>query len=259
MSPSKGHFVWCELGTTDVPSATEFYSRVLGWTAKDAGMPGGLYMIVHAGDHPVGGIMALPADVLTAGVRPAWVGYIGVADTDAYVARVMAAGGKIHRPADDIPGVGRFAVVADPQGAVFCLFTPLDDSMPPTDHTASGQIGWHELHAADRDAAFAFYAALFGWTKTEAIDMGPMGVYQTFATGGPTGDGMIGGMMTKTEAFPVPMWLYYFNVDNTAAAVARVTAAGGRLVHGPQEVPGGMWIAQCLDPQGVMFAMVGAG
>jgi predicted enzyme related to lactoylglutathione lyase len=259
MTKSKGHFVWCELGTTDTPSATDFYARVIGWTTKDAGMPDGQYMIVHAGDMPVGGIMTLPAPVLAAGARPAWVGYIGVDDTDAFATRVAAAGGKIHRPTDDIPGVGRFAVVADPQGAVFCLFTPFGEAMPPGEPSAPGRVGWHELHAADRETAFAFYADLFGWTKTEAIDMGPMGVYQTFATGGPTGDHMVGGMMTKTEAFPAATWLYYFNVENTAAAVARAKGAGGQLLHGPQEVPGGMWVAQCLDPQGVMFAMVGAG
>jgi predicted enzyme related to lactoylglutathione lyase len=258
MSTSKGHFVWCELGTTDTAAATAFYSRVIGWQATDAGMPDFQYMIMNADAVPVGGIMTLPPPVLDAGARPAWIGYIGVDDVDGFAARVAAAGGTIHRPADDIPGVGRFAVVADPQGAVFCLFKPQGEGVPPAGVTGPGRIGWHELHAADRESAFAFYADLFGWTKTEAIDMGPMGVYQTFATGGPSGDTMVGGMMTKTDAMPRPVWLYYFNVVDTPATIARVRDAGGQVLMGPQEVPGGMWIAQCLDPQGVMFAVVGA-
>jgi uncharacterized protein len=257
MPTSKGHFVWCELGTTDTTAATTFYRAVVGWIAKDAGMVDHPYTILHAGEIPVAGIIELPAPVLAAGARPAWVGYIGVDDVDAFVTRVTAAGGKIHRPAENIPCVGRFAVVADPHGAVFCLFQPLGSEAPPAAEATPGRVGWHELHAGDRESAFAFYADLFGWTKTEAIDMGPMGVYQTFATGGPTGDAMAGGMMTKTDAIPVPVWLYYFNIDDITAAIARVRDAGGQVLLGPQQVPGGMWIAQCLDPQGVMFAMVG--
>ena len=119
---------------------------------------------------------------------------------------------------------------------------------------APGHVGWRELHAGDGPAAFDFYARLFGWTKDEAMDMGPMGVYQLFAAGGQA----IGGMMTKTAETPAPYWLYYFNVEAVDAAIARVKAAGGQLLNGPMQVPGGSWIAQCMDPQGAMFAVVGA-
>jgi predicted enzyme related to lactoylglutathione lyase len=83
--------------------------------------------------------------------------------------------------------------------------------------------------------------------------MGPMGIYQLFATR----DVPVGGMMTRNDAIPAPVWLYYFNVDEIGAAVARVTDAGGQVLNGPHQVPGGSWIAQCRDPQGAMFAMVG--
>jgi uncharacterized protein len=84
------------------------------------------------------------------------------------------------------------------------------------------------------------------------MDMGAMGVYQLFATGGEA----VGGMMTKMPDCPVPFWLYYFNVDAIDAAMERVTKAGGKVMTGPMEVPGGQWILQCTDPQGAMFAMV---
>jgi predicted enzyme related to lactoylglutathione lyase len=84
------------------------------------------------------------------------------------------------------------------------------------------------------------------------MDMGPMGMYQLFAIGGVP----VGGMMTRPPEIPAPFWLYYFNVEAIDAAVKRATDAGGKLVMGPMEVPGGSWIAQCLDPQGVIFAMV---
>jgi predicted enzyme related to lactoylglutathione lyase len=259
MTPAKGHFVWYVLGTTNTSTAaaTAFYRTVVGWTARDTEVPGCQYTIVSAGETPVAGIMQLPAPVLAAGARPAWVGYIGVGDVDALTARVAASGGAIHHEPENIPAIGRFAVVADPQGAVFCLFKPLNGMTPPAPGATPGRVGWHELHTTDREGAFAFYADLFGWTKTEAIDMGPMGLYQTFATGGPTGAGMVGGMMTKTDAFPRPAWLYYFNVDDAGAAASRVREAGGQVLMGPHQVPGGSWIVQCQDPQGVMFAVVG--
>ncbi len=109
------------------------------------------------------------------------------------------------------------------------------------------------MHAGDGASAFAFYSGLFGWTKAEAIDMGQMGVYQTFATGGAP----CGGMMTKKPETPAPFWLYYFNVDAVDAAMARVRDGGGQIIIDPMQVPGGSWIAHCLDPQGAMFAMVG--
>ena len=108
------------------------------------------------------------------------------------------------------------------------------------------------LVGLDGATAFDFYARLFGWTKADAIDMGAMGIYQLFATGGAP----VGGMMTKTPETPQPFWLYYFNVEAIDAAIARVEEGGGTLVNGPHEVPGGSFIAQCLDPQRAMFAMV---
>ena len=115
-----------------------------------------------------------------------------------------------------------------------------------------GHVGWRELHAGDGVRAFAFYASLFGWTKGEAIDMGPMGIYQTFAIDGvPTG-----GMMTKTPQTPAPFWLFYVNVDALDAAVLRVERGGGQVVAGPHPVPMGRWIAHCTDPQGAIFAML---
>jgi predicted enzyme related to lactoylglutathione lyase len=81
-----------------------------------------------------------------------------------------------------------------------------------------------------------------------------MGTYQLFAAGGYA----IGGMMTKPAQVPAPAWLYYFVVPAIDAAVERVKAAGGQVLNGPMEVPGGAWIIQCLDPQGAMFALVAA-
>lgn len=244
-------FVWYELMSTDPAAAAAFYSRVVGWKVVDAGMPMP-YSLLGVGEHHVGGLMGMPQDA-PAGMPPVWTGYVGVADVDAAAARFQAAGGQICRPAEDIPGVGRFAVVSDPQGATLCLYTDKSGSAPqgPAPGTP-GTVGWHELLAADGAAALAFYAQQFGWTAAEAIDMGPMGTYQLFAAGGDP----IGGMMTKPPEMPVPAWGFYFNVPAIDAAVERIESGGGKVVNGPMQVPGGSWIVNSVDPQGGMFSLV---
>ena len=185
--------------------------------------------------------------------RPGWIGYIGVDDVDACAARIKEAGGGVHHAPEDIPGIGRFAVVADPQGAAFVLFKGASDQSPQAPAPGTpGHVGWHELHARDGVSAFPFYAEFFGWTKAETMDMGPMGIYQLFAAGAEP----IGGVLTKVEEMPVPCWLYYFNVEAIDAAMERVTAHAGKVINGPHQVPGGSWIAHCFDPQGAMFALV---
>jgi predicted enzyme related to lactoylglutathione lyase len=248
---TQGQFVWYELMTTDPDAAQAFYSDVVGWTAADSGMPDMSYTLFKAGDQEVAGLMELPQEAREAGGRPFWLGYVAVDDTDASAEKVKETGGTIHRMPADIPGVGRFALVADPQGAVFALFTGAEEceSAPPRDTLGHG--GWSELLATDWESAFDYYANLFPWTKGDAIDMGPKGVYQLFAQG----DDAIGGMMTKPEQVPVPFWLYYFIVDGIDAAKGRVEAANGQVLIDPMEVPGGGWIVQCIDPQGAMFAL----
>ncbi len=248
-----GTFVWYELMTTDLAAAQAFYSKVIGWDVADAGMPGQTYLIAQAAGVPVGGIMGMPEALLAAGHGPAWRGHVG-ADVDAIAASIAAAGGAVLRAPEDIPGVGRFAVVHDPQGAVFLLFRGNGPAPAPVAAYTPGHVGWNELHSSDPEAAFGFNAAQFGWTKGVAHDMGgPVGVYQIFQIGGADA----GGMMKKDPAQPNSVWVYYFNVADIDAAIARVGEAGGTLVHGPHEVPGGAWIAVCVDPQGAGFAMVG--
>ena len=248
-----GKFVWYEYMGDDLKAAVDFYAAVLGWTVQDSGMADFEYEVASAGETPVAGMMAIPADARAMGAKPSWMGYVWVENVDAAIPKLMAAGGKVFKAPSDIPGVGRFAVVADPYGGTFMLFRDSDANPPPPAAPGTpGTVGWRELHADDGAKAFAFYSHFFGWNKDGEFDMGPIGVYHLFNTR----HGERGGIMTRMAQTPAAFWLYYFNVEDAEAAAGRITSHGGRVVNGPQEVPGGQWIVQAHDPQGAMFAVV---
>jgi uncharacterized protein len=257
MMNSHGSFVWYVLMTTDIEAAKAFYTKVVGWSARDASAPGMPYIVFAAAEAPVSAAMNLPRKSLDE--RPVWIGYVNVNDVDATAERVKQLGGAVHAPPQDILNLSRFSVVADPQRATLALFKWLKsnqeqaaDPQRPVGLRTRGHVGWHELHAADWEQAWAFYSDLFSWQKAgvDALDTGP---YQLFSAGGQ----MIGAMYTKAAMVPVPFWLYYFNVGDIEAAVKRVKAANGQILMGPVEAPGGNWIVQCADPQGAIFALLG--
>jgi len=251
MFTPKGKFGWYELMTSDTEAAGKFYSSVVGWTTKE--MPasdGPAYTTFNLGDAGMAGMLKLDG-------YTAWIGYIAVDDVDAHIEKIVEAGGKLWRPATDIPGMLRFAVMSDPQGAAFVVFTP-NPAMPSPQRPeppASGTISWHELYTTDLEAGFGFYSELFGWSKVTDMDMGPMGLYRIFDQGDhkEMGDG---GMMTKAPQIPVSCWTFYFSVDSIKAAIGRVEAGGGKVVNGPNPVPGGSWIVNAQDPLGAMFSLV---
>ena len=208
-------FFWYELMTTDVQAAAAFYKTVIGWNSENWGDPQKPYVIMKVGETGV------------------------------------AAGGKIYREPSDIPEIGRFSVVADPQGATFMLMTPQGPDQEPLAASVPGNVGWRELYTTDWKAALDFYTSQFGWTADQAMDMGEMGTYQLFAIEGQ----QAGGMMNKPANIPVPLWQFYFTVDGLDGAVERVRANGGSVMVEPMQVPGGSWIAMCADPQGAAFAL----
>jgi uncharacterized protein len=253
MSETVCPFVWHDLITTDTAAAKAFYAQVFGWSMQ--AFPGANeYTVLTAGSTGMGGIMPIPAEASARGAPACWQGYIAVPDVDQWAARVQAKGGSIVQAPQDIPNVGRFAVAADLHGAVFILFKPNGEA--PADKPtpgAPGTVGWNELHAGNGLAAFDWYADLFGWSQVRDMDMGPMGIYRLFSTGGADA---AGGMMTRAPETPGPFWAYYFNVETLDAAIERVQAGGGKVLNGPMEVPGPMYVANCQDPQGAWFSLV---
>ena len=253
MANSHGRFAWYELITTDMEAASVFYTKVMGWSARDASAPSRPYKLFTNGKASVSGLMGLPEDARKMGGKPSWVGYVGVDDVDATAERIKRLGGVVQVPPTDVADISRFSIFADPQTARLALFKWLKPGQErPAALGALGHVGWHELLAADWENALGFYSELFGWQKAEA-NTGEMGTYQLFSVGGQT----IGGILTKPPMIPSPFWLYYFNVADIDAAVQHVKAGGGEILDDPVELPGGSWVVQCTDPQGAIFGLEG--
>lgn len=255
MTDFQGKFVWHELTTSDREAAKAFYGAVVGWTFDDMPMGDFTYTIAKTGAPMVAGLMDTPEPAKSQGVPPHWTGYVAVDDVDASAKQGESLGGRTLYGPQDIPGVGRFAIVGDPTGATFALFKPApgDGDTPSAKPGDPGAVGWNELYAGHLAQAWDYYEALFGWRKDQAVDMGDMGVYQTFTAG----EQPVGGMMTKPAQMPMAAWLYYFTVPDIDAATAKITESGGTVRMGPMQVPGGSWITQAVDPQGAYFAVTG--
>lgn len=281
-----GPFIWCTLETTEPKGAQAFYTQVVGWTAMPMGAPpappsfpqapsllppGGaqaaseptpppssmgddaFYTLWLMQGQAVGGVKALEPEARERGEGPAWRGYVAVDDVDATAERVLQAGGSVLVAPHDMPGVARFAVVADPGGARFVLMRPYG----PPDHaflpvTALGQVGWREVRNHQDEAVLDFYPQVLGWFRMEGMEVEGLGTYHLMSNG----DQVVAGVLGPHEAGVRPYWLYYFNVPALDAALARVRSAGGSIVQAPVQVPSGQWAAHARDPQGALFALL---
>lgn len=247
----RGRFCWYELLTTDPESAPAFYRQVAGWeTAPGASEGAPPYTMWMNGEAPIGGLLQLPAEASRAGAPPHWLAHISTPDLTATTGKVRKLGGEVMNRME-VPTVGAFAIVRDPQGAIFSAFQPEGDAPGHDGPPRVGEISWNELATDGWEEAWRFYSDLFDWEKLDAVDMGEIGLYQMFGRGAHP----VGAMFNRPPEMPVSAWLYYVRVPDADAAVAAVTKHGGQVLNGPMEVPGGDWIAQCLDPQGAMFAV----
>ena len=246
----RGRFVWQQLMTRDVPGARKFYSRLMGWKTQPW-PPDPSYTVCLAADVPVAGIVEIPAD-LPAEIPSHWLEYIGTRDVDGTADAAVRAGGSIVKAPSDMQGAGRYAVLKDPQGALFAIIDPENarpehDGVPPL-----GAFSWHELATSDHEAAFAFYSGLFGWDAISRMDMGPAGVYLIFGSNGV----QRGGMYIKPPDWPAPPhWLPYGHVPSVDESAGELEGAGAKILTPPMEVPGGSRIASLIDPAGAAFAL----
>jgi predicted enzyme related to lactoylglutathione lyase len=246
--PPEGRFVWYELVTPDKDAAKHFYAAIFGWEWRDEEMGElGIYPLAHTGESQHCGLIS-PQE----GMPPHWIGYVTVADVDRACEQAGELGGKVVMPATDIPGVGRYAGLEDPGGAVIM---PFKGHQPPGAETPvpapAGFFCWNELLTADPAASVPFYAGIFGW-ETEKNEMPEMGTYWVFRRG----DRLEGGMLPMpAEAGHRPHWLPYVAVNDVGAAAAKVGELDGKVYVEPTEIPEMGRFAVAADPQGAVFAM----
>jgi predicted enzyme related to lactoylglutathione lyase len=240
----RGRFVWHELMTPDTSGAHAFYSKVVGWKTQPFEHDPS-YQMFAAGSGPVGGSVAQPTGT------PHWLHYVGTPDIEATLQAAKSRGGSVTKEIASIPNGGKYAVLADPQGAAIAVYQSATDAgkeSPPK----RGEFSWHELATTDWKAAVDFYSAVFGWEKMAEHDMGAMGKYVLFGSNGV----QRGGMFNKPPEYPGgPSWLGYIRVKDVNETVKKAKGARATLINGPMEVPGGDWIAQFVDPYGAMFAV----
>lgn len=251
MAQKQGDPVWYELTTPDTDASAAFYAAVIGWTAQpaDAGMAG--YRVLRFGQDEVGGLF--PA---TDGMPVQWLAYFAVEDVDTVASRAVSAGGRQYVPPTDIPGIGRFAVLGDPQGVAFAVMRGMDGGESRAfQDCAAGHCQWNELATTDQAAAFAFFGRLFGWEKGDAMQMGDEGEYRFISHAGKT----IGAMMTRKATDPPPGWTFYFGVPDIEVAHKAIMANGGTVHLPPSPIPGGGQIVVAADPQGAGFGLVAPG
>jgi predicted enzyme related to lactoylglutathione lyase len=246
-----GRPIWYELLTTDMAAAKKFYTKVVGWSTQPFdGSPTPYEMWVSPGGNPVGGVMTIPAGM---NWPPHWVMYIGVPKLEEAIEKVKQRGGSTLSELIEVPNVGRMRTMRDAQGAMFSLHEPAPQSPGmPENPPEVGAVSWHELYTTDAAAAMKFYSDLFGWRESQVMDMGPMGKYRIF---GRKFD--LGGMMNKPPemAQAPPFWGFYFRVTDLPQATERVKDAGGQILNGPMDVPGGDTIVNAMDPQGAAFSL----
>jgi len=248
---SNGRVVWHDCMTSDIDTSVDFYTKLFGWTIKDIEMGGpGPYRMIHVGDASIGGFVQLEDG---APVGAQWVAYVACDDADAACKRAESGGGKIAIPPMDIPNVGKFAVIQDPQGAFIAPYQSATGDVGPEieGHSPVGHFIWEEMLAKDPAAAAAYYGELFSW-KTSEMDMGEMGTYRIQMRGETPEAGIMG---MPPDADGPPMWLSYVHVEDVDASTTRLKELGGKTLVEPMSIPNVGRMSVNCDPTGVMIAL----
>ena len=239
-----GVFVWRELMTPDIAKAKAFYAELLGWTYEESDMGDFVYTMAKVGETPIAGIM----DMKGSEHPPHWMSYVSVADVDAASEAATANGGTVAVGPMDIPSVGRFAVIGDPDGAYVSLFRsamgdPTEVEMPPK----PGTFCWETLSANDVVRSGKFYQSVVGWSFGPS-PMGPdVPVFKAGET--PVAD------VQKAQNMP-PNWATYVVVPSLAEAHAIITKGGGAILVERIPVPGVGDIAFFTDPTGAALGLL---
>jgi predicted enzyme related to lactoylglutathione lyase len=235
-------FVWHEQVSPDPKAAKRFYTELFGWELEAFQPSEYDYEMIKVGDQTHGGFSAAEGDA-----PPHWLGHVSVEDVDDTVLRAEAAGGRIVNGPMDMPEVGRFALIADPQGGLISAYKPEGEGP-----IAEGTFVWDELATDDVEGAKSFYTEVFGW-RTEDMDMGEAGTYTMLKR---DGDPDAGGITQKAPGAPGgSIWYPYVATDDVDGTASKAKELGATVVLEPVDVPTVGRLAILIDPTGATFGL----
>jgi len=252
-SHTHGTFSWPELATTDQKGAVAFYRRLFDWGLNDQPMgPTETYSMFQMRGKEVGAAYTMRPEERQSGAPPHWNSYVTVKSVDDAVKKAQGLGAKVLAPAFDVMDAGRMAILQDPTGAVFQVWEPKQHIGAKIMNEA-GALCWTELTTSTTKAAEAFYTQLFGWTPKHSAAGAPM-EYTEFSVAGTPSI----GMMPKPAQMPAQVpsfWMPYFQVTSVDTSASKAKELGGKVMVGPNEIPGTGRFAVLTDPQGAAFAV----
>ena len=250
-----GAISWPELMTVDAESAAAFYAEVFGWSIRTMAMQTGEYHVATVDGLHRAGLMDRPEEH----IPPSWNFYVTVDDARAAADRAVQLGATLEVPAMEVPEVGTFVGLVDPQGAFIFLMQYADmpegsEARTDVDYLSffatEGAFSWFQLLTPDPEAAARFYSELFSWS-TE-VQQQPMGPYHVLRIG----EVGFGGITAPFAPDIPPHWQGYVTVDDADETALRVSEAGGEILMPPTDVPGVGRMLALRDPQGAMLMAV---
>lgn len=243
-SSQNGRFVWHDLMTPDAARAEKFYVDLFGWRVEETLRTGTPYRMLHGKSGPFGGINLAEG-------APHWMGHILVTDCDRITKQSAEAGGRTLVKPTDIPNVGRFAVLSDPLGASFSVFTRTSRmESHDIDAMVAGSPCWNELLTRDDIKAMHYYDRLFGW-KDAPKDLGPMGTYHVQMMG----ETRVCGIMKNPMNGAPDAWLLYFLAPELRSFTDKATRLGAKAFVSNMPIPDVGAFSMFSDPTGAMFAL----
>jgi predicted enzyme related to lactoylglutathione lyase len=267
---------WVDTSQPDPEAAVDFYRGLLGWEFEDRMPPGspGQYFVAQMRGKDVAGVGSMPPDVPP---EATWNTYIWVESADDAAARVKDAGGSVVMQPFDIAPDGRMAVVADPAGAMFCLWEAKQNKGAQLVNEP-GTWNWSDLYTGDTEGAKMFYGAVFGW-EAQVVDVGANGGPTMWRAPGygdflertvdpgirsrqaevaaPPGFEDAIGWLNSIEHSPDgdrPHWHVTFSVDDADATADKAAELGGKVIAPPTDVPYAR-VATLSDPEGAAFTV----
>lgn len=245
-----GKFIWFDLATVDIATQKKFYGDVFGWTYQPISQSDAQYTIIKNGEHNIAGMFQIkpPADAKAGAL---WIGLMSVADPAKAVAMAKKAGGSVRMPVTSLAQRGTYALLRDPEGALFGVLKS-ETGDPPDHNVQAGDFLWVDLFANDVQRAAKFYQQLAGY---EVVD----DTHNTQRKFLRSADRYRAGIVPRPEQANRSGWLPYIKVTDVAATLKKVADAGGQVMVEPDDSLLNGNLAIFADPEGGIVGIVKRG